>query len=98
MPRTPAVYEAKAKWRLKFEEGQYATEEWSPAKLWLGQAAAGISRGKGGGGPQDRADGGDDVKEAKERFGSRLLIGAMGIIEEGKDKFRLIHGGTHTVC
>ena len=96
MPRTPAVYEAKAKWRLKFEESQDATEEWSPnhgsARLrqeFLGEKIeADFKTGRMVA---------MTYKEARERFGSRLLLGAMGIIEEGKEKFRLIHDGTHRV-
>ena len=35
--------------------------------------------------------------EAKERYGERLAIGAMGLVEEGSDKLRLIHDGTHGI-
>ena len=38
-----------------------------------------------------------DYGSAKQKFGSRLLIFAMGVIEEAKHKFRLIHDGTHRV-
>ena len=34
-------------------------------------------------------------KEAKKKFGDHLLIGALGLVEEGQDKFRL--DGTHKV-
>ena len=32
---------------------------------------------------------------AKERFGDRLLIGSIGMIQEGESKFRLMHDGAH---
>ena len=35
--------------------------------------------------------------EAKTKYGENLLIGALGLVEEGQDKFRLIHDGTHKV-
>lgn len=34
--------------------------------------------------------------DAKVKYNGRLLIGVMVVIEEGVDKFRLIHDGTHT--
>ena len=36
-------------------------------------------------------------KEAKRIYGEKLLIGALGLIEEGPEKFRLIHDGTHRI-
>ena len=32
---------------------------------------------------------------AKKEYGDRLLLGAMGMVEEGPDKFRVIHDGSH---
>lgn len=34
-------------------------------------------------------------KDAKAKYGCRLLLGAMDVIEEESEKFRLIHDGTH---
>lgn len=36
-------------------------------------------------------------KDGKARYGNNLLFGAMGVVEEGVDQFRLIHYGTHTI-
>ena len=33
--------------------------------------------------------------EARKRYGDRLLVGAVGVVEEGREKIRLIHDGTH---
>ena len=35
--------------------------------------------------------------EAKRIYGEKLLIGALGMIEEGPETFRLIHDGTHWI-
>ena len=34
-------------------------------------------------------------RDAKARYGEKLLLGALGGVEEGKDKSRLIHDGPH---
>ena len=34
---------------------------------------------------------------AKRIYGEKFLIGALGLIEEGPEKFRLIHDGTHLI-
>ncbi len=36
-------------------------------------------------------------KDANEMYGEDLLIGALGLVDEGKDKFRVIHDATHKV-
>ena len=33
--------------------------------------------------------------EARRRFGDKVLIGALGLVEEGPENFRLVHDGTH---
>ena len=35
--------------------------------------------------------------QAKSLYGDRLNIGALGLVDEGGDKFRLIHDGTHLI-
>ena len=35
--------------------------------------------------------------DAKRTYGEKLLIGALGMIEEGPETFRLIHDGTHSI-
>jgi hypothetical protein len=35
--------------------------------------------------------------EAKAKYGDDLLLGALGLVEEGDEKFRLIHDATHKV-
>ena len=32
--------------------------------------------------------------EAEKRWGVKLTVGALGVVVEGEDKFRLIHDGT----
>ena len=36
-------------------------------------------------------------RDVQARCINRLLIGAIGVIEDGQDKFRLIDDGTHTI-
>ena len=38
-----------------------------------------------------------ELYQVQEEFGQRLHIGSLGMVEEGVDKFRLIHDGTHQV-
>lgn len=94
MPRTLAVFNAKAKWRLKYEPGDSPADPWAPNYKTARENAA-FLRGKIN---EDLAS----VrmikmthKEAKDKYGERLLLGAMGVVEEGADKFRLIHDGSH---
>ena len=35
--------------------------------------------------------------EAKAKYGDKLLIGALGMVDEGNDRYRLIHDGTHRI-
>ena len=84
MPRTPAVFEAKTKWRLKYEHPDSPSVEWAEnyrtARERIDLLQEKIS---------------DDLKtgrmvrmtygEAKKKYGERLHIGAMGLVEEGAD-------------
>ena len=94
MPRTPAVFNAKEKWRLRYGPGDVPADPLAPN---YGTA-------------RDRLEFlekkvKEDVElkrmvkmsfaEAKQKYGDRLMIGAMGVMEEGSDKFRLIHDGSH---
>ena len=95
MPRTPAVYEEKSRWRLNYDEednevdwaSNYKTarerrevlEEKVEADVALGRMKK------------------MTMREARERYGERLMIGAIGLVEEGGNKFRLIHDGTKNV-
>ena len=93
MPRTPAIFE-KEKWRLDYEEPDVPAMEWAQNYKTAKERQALLEEKIA-----------DDLKsrklvmmtysEAKRTYGDRLHIGAMGLVEEGKDKFRLIHDGTH---
>lgn len=94
MPRTPAVFTAKAKWRLKYEAHEAAAEDWTPnyksARERLGFLEAKVK--------EDVAAGRmitTTVGAARKKNGERFLVGAISVIEEGREKFRLVHDGTH---
>lgn len=96
MPRTPAVYERKVRWR-KYDEGYDGAEprsrkNYSSADAHLQdieiqfreEAALGMMREV----PTD---------EAKREYGINLVTAALGAIEKTDDTFRVIHDATHGV-
>ena len=94
MPRTPAVFNSKEKWRLKYEGPEVPVETWSPNYQTARERAAFIEEKV----KEDVAAGRmikTTYKEAKKEYGERLLIGALWVVEEGSEKFRLIHDGSH---
>ena len=96
MPRTPAVFEEKKKWRLGYVPPEDHSVEWvknySTAEENLKAVKTKIK---------------EDLLEkrmvlmsygqAKALYGDRLHIGALGMVDEGGDKYRLIHDGTHLI-
>lgn len=95
MRRTPAIISAKLKWRLKFEAVASAEDVWSPSNAPAGERQGFLEKRV----EEDLAAGRTrklSCKDAKDLYKERLLIGAMGVIEEGQNKFQLIHDGTHS--
>ncbi len=94
MPRTPAVYEPTGKWRIKYEEPYTQAEEWAPNYKTVRERLDVIQQKV-----QEDVVAGRMKKttyaEAKKTHGDALLIGALGLVDEGQDQFRLIHDGTH---
>ena len=96
MPRTPAVFKAKKKWRLGYEPPEHDAKEWvnnyQTAKDNMAAVKTKIT---------------DDLRlrrmilttyaAAKARYGDRLHVGAIGMVDEGNDCFRLIHDGTYGI-
>jgi hypothetical protein len=96
MPRTPAIYPKKDKWRIKYVDAETVEDQWAPnyrtARERLEVLESKVQ--------EDVAEGRMKkmtFQEAKRIYGQDLLIGAMGLVDEGKEKFRLIHDGTHRV-
>ncbi len=90
MPRAPAIYREKDRWRIKYVDHSTAAKSWAPnyktARERLEVIEAKIS--------EDIAEGRmirTSYAEAKTKYGENLLV------EEGQEKFRLIHDGTHKV-
>ena len=96
MPRTPAVFEEKKKWRLDYEPPGKVWEDWAKNYRTAVEHAEAL-----------RVKIDEDLKavrlikmtfaEAKAKYGDRLLIGALGMVDEGNDRYRLIHDGTHVI-
>ena len=94
MPRTPAVFAAKAKWRLKYDAHNAESEDWAPnyrsARNQMAFLETKVQEDL-----QSRRMIKTTFGEARLQYGERLLVGAVGVVEEGREKFRLIHDGTH---
>ena len=103
MPRTPAVFRKKRKWALwgkqgsEDQEGEPSAPNYKTAlmnKQWLRKH---VSKEKGLGHMVSI-----NRQKARERYGARLKIGAMGCIEkgagdDGEPDFRLIHDGSNQI-
>ena len=74
MPRTPAVFNAKAKWRLKYELGDTPADAWAP-NYKTAREKASFLRSK----IQEDLTSGRMIKmshkEAKDKYGERLFLG-----------------------
>lgn len=94
MPRTPAIYNPKAKWRLRFEEMSSPSAGWSPSYKSARERSEFLQKKI----EEDLACGRMlrmTYGAAKAKFGQILLLGSFGVKKEGPDKMRLIHDGSH---
>ena len=96
MPRTPAVYNQKTKWRLNYEDHDVPSAEWAVNYKTARERQAQL---------EEKIK--EDVAKRKMicttygqahgKYRERLKVGAMGMVEETGSKFRLIHDGTHGI-
>ena len=96
MPRTPAVFEAKKKWRLDYEPPEKVSEVWAKNYKTADDNKKALKEKV----EEDLVSGRlvrMTYAQAKAIYGDRLLIGALGMVDEGQDRFRLIHDGTHVI-
>jgi hypothetical protein len=96
MPRTPAVYEKKDSWRIKYVDPSTIAKSWAPNYKTARERQEVIEAKVN----EDLAAGRMikmSYAEAKAKYGEDLLLGALGLVEEALDKFRLIHDATHKV-
>lgn len=95
MPRTPAIFNEKERWRLRYEDPGVSAAPWAPnyktARERAGFLEKKIAEDIGCGRMKSI-----NHKVAKELYGDRLLLGPMGVIEEGADQLRLVHDGSHS--
>ena len=96
MPRTPAVFEQKTRWRLDYETEEEQTLEWAK-KYRTAREKQELLEEKIEKVVQPGRLRRMSMKGAKSKYGDRLRVGALGLVEEGADKFRLIHDGTRKV-
>ena len=94
MPRVPAVFDRRTRWRRYDEQSEapHDKENYSSAKCQIAQietqfrveAELGAMR---------------EVEEeaARAEYGEDLLVAAIGAIDKGDTTFRVIHDGTHDV-
>ena len=93
LPRTPAVFEEKSKWKLPDDAGPGCDvdENYQSVGPHLERVKA-LFREEAALGWMEEYP----VDVAREKFGSRLAIAALGVVAE-KDKIRVVHDGSHTV-
>ena len=93
LPRVPAVFMKKEKWRsydestFKADCGNYTSFEQASESVrdqFLEEEKLGMMQRIG-------------LQEAKDLYGERLRIAAQGAIDKGDGSFRIIHDGTHGV-
>ena len=94
MPRVPAVFERRTRWRRyeAQEEAPHDKENYSSARCQTAQIEAQF---------REEAEPGAmrEVEEvaARAEYGEDLLVAAIGAIDKGDTTFRVIHDGTHDV-
>ena len=98
LPRTPAIYLEKQKWRLpelpedEANWGEVVRDNYVSASDNLDQLRKEI---------MEELQACRMVKmtlaEARKEFGEKLSVASLALIQEGPDKWRLIHDGTHGV-
>ena len=94
MPRVPAVFDRRTRWR-KYEEQAEAPhdkENYSSAGGQLVQIEEQFKE-------EERLGAMREVDEtaARKEYGEDLLVAAIGAIDKGDSTFRVIHDGTHAV-
>ena len=97
MPRTPAVYREKVRWRLPSlddpdEWGAVWRDNYASADENKQQLQKEIDKEISAGRIVQMPAG-----EARRKWGERLAIASLALIQEGPDKFRLVHDGTNGV-
>ena len=94
MPRVPAVYERKTKWRAIDEtEFQRDKDNYRSAEAVLPQLESQFLEEE----RQERMFQ-EDEEELRKRYPGELLrVAALGAIEKGDASFRVVHDGTHGV-
>ena len=95
LPRTPAVFSRKTKWRLREEEAALRTD-WKDNYTSAEEHKDVLKKQF----TKDYASGRIvfwRLSEARAFYGDRLAVGALGVIEEGPEKFRIIHDGSHEI-
>ena len=96
IPRTPAVFEQKEKWRLPYEKAETTHQSWVPNYKSATEQMVALKKKIA-----EDVIAGRMIRmtygEAKRRFGDKVLLGALGLVEEGPEKFRLVHDGTHLI-
>ena len=93
MPRVPAVFEAKEKWR-KYEEVPWPSDK----ENYLSAAENAVA--VQGQFRKEEALGAMvevDEEEAREQYGDGLRIAALAALEKADNTFRVVHDATHNV-
>ena len=93
LPRTPGVFEEKGKWRLSDDAGPGtdADDNYKSVAPHLDRVRALFQEEARSGWMLELPE-----EEARRRYGSRLAIAALGVVEE-RDKIRVVHDGSHKV-
>ena len=93
MPRTPAVFEEKVKWNLGYlaEGGERQADNYRSVNDHLGAVKELFEQEQKLGWMEEMS-----VEEATERFGNRLYVAALAVVEE-PNKIRVVHDGSNTV-
>jgi hypothetical protein len=96
MPRTPAVYERKVRWR-KYDqemdgEPPHSKHNYVSAKDHLDEIEQQFREEE-----KLKMMKEIPVEEGRRRYGSELLVAAIGAIEKSDESFRVIHDATHGV-
>ena len=93
MPRTPAVFEEKGKWKLPEDAGPGVNmcDNYRSVDPHIAQVKALFREEAALGWMEEYPE-----ELAKKKFGERLAIAALGVVEE-KDKIRLVHDGSNKV-
>ena len=101
MPRTPAIYECKTKWRLPWRLPEVECDgDWR--EVWRGNYISAVDNMEALKREVDKeVEAGrmleTTIEKARQEYGQRLAIASMGLIQEAEDKWRIITDGTHGI-